>query len=93
MSNDIKFKSLEELYKRVRPALHSKAKELHKNGYNYIHEEDIWNFLKDFKWVSSRDLDLGCIVNDIFSVNNYELNEYVKETIKKYHRNINQGEI
>lgn len=92
MNNDIKFKSLSELYTRIFPALRSKAKELNKKGYNYIHEEDIWNFLKKYKWTSSRDLDLGFMVNDIFNLNDTELDEYVKDEIKKYHRKVEQKE-
>lgn len=93
MNEDIKFKTLPELYKRVLPALKSKKKELKLKGYTYIHEEDIWNFLKNFKWTNSRDLDLGTIVNDIFEVNESQLNEYVKEEIMKHHREINNEEM
>lgn len=93
MNLEIKFKTLKELYDRIRPALKSKARELHKKGYPYIHEEDIWNFLKNYKWTSSRDLDLGGMVNDIFNLNEDELNQYVKEEIQKYHRKATQEEI
>lgn len=88
MNEDIKFKTLPELYKRILPALKSKKKELNLKGYNYIHEEDIWNFLKNFKWAGARSLDLGTIVNDIFHLNDNQLNEYVKEEIVKNKRNI-----
>ena len=50
MNNEIKFKSLNELYERIRPALKSKVRELKKKGYDYIHEEDIWNYLKNYKF-------------------------------------------
>ena len=93
MNNDIKFKSLQELYTRIVPALKSKTRELHKKGYSYIHEEDIWNYLKNYKWTSSRALDLGDMVNDIFTVNEKEVDQYVKEEIKNIHRVIKQGEI
>lgn len=93
MNNEIKFKSLEELYKRILPALRSKTKEIHKKGMDYIHEEDIWNYLKNYKWTSSRALDLGDMVNDIFGIEERELDHYVKSTLKNYHRNIDQGEI
>lgn len=88
MNEDIKFKTLPELYERILPALKSKKKELKLKGFNYIHEEDIWNFLKNFKWSGARDLDLGTIVNDIFEINENQLNEYVKEKIMQHHRNI-----
>lgn len=93
MNGEIKFKSLQELYTRILPALKSKTKEFKKNGLLYIHEEDIWNFLKTYKWINSRDLDLGCMVNDIFSVDAKEIDTYVKNMIKEYHRDIEQEEI
>lgn len=93
MNNEIKFKNLEELYERILPALKSKAREIHKKGMNYIHEEDIWNYLKDYKWTTTRSLDLGDMVNDIFTVEEKEVDNYVKNELKNYRRNINKGEI
>lgn len=93
MNNEIKFKNLTELYIRILPALKSKTREIHKKNMNYIHEEDIWNYLKDYKWVNTRALDLGDMVNDIFNVEINELDNYVKNELKNYHREINQGEI
>ena len=93
MNNEIKFKNLAELYERILPALKSRAKEIHKKGMNYIHEEDIWNYLKNYKWTSSRSLDLGDMVNDIFNIEESELDSYVKNELKNYRRDINKGEI
>ena len=93
MNSEIKFKSLQELYERILPALKSKTKEIHKKGMNYIHEEDIWNYLKTYKWTSSRSLDLGDMVNDIFNIEERELDSFVKSELKNYRRNIEQGEI
>lgn len=93
MHNEIKFKNLKDLYDRLLPALKSKKREVHKNGLKYIHEEDIWNYLKNYKWSTSEYLDLGTMVNDIFSININELNDYVKDEIKKYHRPLNESEI
>lgn len=93
MDKEIRFKSLEDLYVRILPALKSKTKEIHKDGYSYIHEEDIWNYLRLYKWMSSRDLDLGSMVNDIFEINIKDLNRYVEERLKDYHRTANKGEI
>ena len=60
---------------------------------DYIHEEDIWNYLKNYKWTSSRSLDLGDMVNDIFHIEERELDSYVKNELKNYRREINGGEI
>ena len=93
MNSEIKFKSLQELYDRILPALKSRARELHKKGMNYIHEEDIWNYLKRYKWTSSRSLDLGDMVNDIFNVEVHELDSYVKNEFKNYRRDVNREDL
>ena len=46
---DVAFNSLEELYERIKPALTTKRREMHRNGFDYIKDEDIWNFLKEIK--------------------------------------------
>ncbi len=93
LHNEIKFKSLAELYERILPALRSKRRELRKKGMDYIGEEDIWNYLKNYKWTTSSALDLGDMVNDIFNIEIPELDHYVKEELKKYRRKPNQEEI
>ena len=93
MDQEIKFKNLTELYERILPALKSKTREIHKKGMDYIHEEDIWNYLKNYKWTTSRSLDLGDMVNDIFNIEEKELDRYVKDELKNYRREINRGEI
>ena len=50
MNNNSEFKSLEELYNRVKPALYSKREELKRNHISYIKEADIWNYLSEFVW-------------------------------------------
>lgn len=86
--NDIKFKSLEELYKRLLPALKSKRRELYKKGLVYVYEEDIWNYLKNKRWTSSMDLDLGSMVNDIFNVQEREIKEYIEVEFKNTRRKV-----
>ena len=86
--NDLKFKNIIDLYNRLLPALKSKARELHKVGLKYIHEEDIWNYLKEYKWERAIDLDLARMVNDIFNIKNKEIEEYMQELMKEYRRKI-----
>ena len=57
---DINFTSVEELYKRVYPALRSKVKEFKRNDINYIKEED------GYKVIISE----GNISNEIIFKNN-----------------------
>lgn len=80
---DIKFNSLNELYERLTPALSSKVNELKRRQYTYIKKEDVWNYLKDSKWLHSNDLSLSEMVDDILNCNNYDLDQFVKDRIKR----------
>ena len=73
---DIEFNSLQELKKRVTPALNTKLKELKHNNYNHVTAEDIWNYLTKNKWKKSSDLTLYDIINDILNLNNEDIEEY-----------------
>lgn len=88
--DDIKFKSLNELYKRIYPALESKKKELHRNGINYIHEEDIWNCCKDIVWKDKENVNLHTLVDDILNTKNEIFDQYIKNYIKEEHRQVNE---
>lgn len=79
---DYEFSSKEELYQRVGPALRAKICELHRLGYSYIQEIDIWNFLIETKWSKSRNLMLSDIVNDIFQAKDKKIDEYLKEKMR-----------
>ncbi len=68
------FKNLEELKKRITPALTSKIKEL-KTNYLKITEEDIWTYLKK-KWQHEKNLTLYDIINDIFKLDYETISDY-----------------
>lgn len=86
--DDIKFKTLNELYERLLPALRSKKKELNSSGFNYIHEEDIWNHLKSYTWKNNNNLTLDKMVDDILNTSNQEFENYMKKQIGNYHRDV-----
>ena len=81
MDNEIQ--SLEQLYKRVYPALTSKKRELNKTGYDYIKQKDIWEYLSNEKWINTEGLDISTMVSDIFQADNKAIDNYLKETLKK----------
>ena len=58
------FKSLEELYDRVKPALSTKVFESHEFGFE-VSEIDIWKYLVETRWKKAHKLTLSDIVNDI----------------------------
>lgn len=79
--DDLKFNSLEELYKKILPALRTKVNELKRNNISYIKEEDIWNYLKNNFWRNKTDLTLGQMVDDIINASNSALEKYKKDMI------------
>ena len=85
---DIKFNSLEELYNRLKPALKTKVIEMYRNGYDYIEESDVWNYLKEIKWIDSSNLGLYQMVSDILNIDNIKLDEYLKSKLNMTQRHI-----
>ena len=80
---DIEFNNVKELYDRLLPALNTKVTELKRNDLDYIKVEDIWNYLKNTKWISANNLLLYQMVDDILKLDNYEIDKYVKGEIRK----------
>ena len=73
------YKSQKELYKSLIPALNVKMRLLKKNNYNDITNKDIWNYLKNNKWVNSINLTISEMVNDIIHADNKEIDIYRKK--------------
>lgn len=85
---DIEFSSLEELYKRLKPALTTKVNEIRMQGYTYIKEEDVWNYLKEIKWKQSKDLSLYEMVSDILNLEDEKIDSYLKNKLNSLDRKI-----
>ena len=75
--NDLKIKSLEDLYHKVMPALSVKVNDLKRCKYLGIREIDIWNYLKNKTWIKRSDLTLGEMVDDILNTPNEEFINYI----------------
>lgn len=85
---DIEFSSLEELYKRLKPALTTKVDEMRMQGYTYIKEEDVWNYLKEIKWKHSKDLSLYEMVSDVLNLESEKIDIYLKNKLSSLERKI-----
>lgn len=72
------FRTEEELYIRVKPALMTKREEMRRNGFPYIKEEDIWNYLKEIKWLEAKGLSLYQMVDDILNSESALIDDYLK---------------
>ncbi len=92
MNEAIEFKTVEELYKRLKPALYSKITELKRTGLDYIKEEDIWNYLMGSSWKEKTNLTLAEMTSDILYLNNSEITSYALSILKGSQRNINTEE-
>jgi hypothetical protein len=76
---DFEFSSREELFQRVKPALNTKVRELHRFGYTYINQNDVFNYLGEKVWSKSFDLTLADIVSDILNTEAIMFDNYLKE--------------
>jgi len=85
---DLVFNSLEELYQRIKPALTTKKEEMRRNGYVYIKEEDIWNYLKEIKWVNSKNLSLYQMTCDILDTKDIVIDEYLRKKFNLKNRKV-----
>lgn len=85
---DITFNSLEELYRRVKPALMTKKEQMRRNGYVYIKEEDIWNYLKEVKWLDSKNLSLYQMTCDILDTDDMIIDEYLRKKLNLKNRKV-----
>lgn len=85
---EVEFKTISELYDRIKPALTTKVEEMRRNGYLYIKEEDIWNYLKEVKWVKSTNLELYQMVHDVLNTDNIVIDSYLKEKLNLRNRKV-----
>lgn len=85
---DITFTSLEELYTRLKPALRTKKEEMKRNGYVYIKEQDIWNYLKQVKWINAKNLSLYDMTSDILNTDDVIIDAYLREKLNLKNRKI-----
>lgn len=91
---DITFQSLTELYERIKPALKTKQREMKREGYSYIKEEDIWNYLKEVKWKNSKNLTLFDMVDDVLNTDSMVIDSHFKKELRtlKRRRNLEEDE-
>lgn len=90
---EMEFTSLEQLYKRLKPALTTKANDMKRQGYKYIKEEDIWNYLKEVKWSNSKNLLLFEMVRDVLNIDNILIDDYVRRKLNSNDRKLYFNEV
>ncbi len=88
MKDNIEFKSVSELYKRIKPALYSKVAELKRTGIEYIKEEDIWNYLMENNWNKRENLSLADMTSDILYLDNNDIISYMMRELENKDREV-----
>ena len=78
-----KFSGVNELYKRVLPALLTKVSELKREKIHYINTIDIWQYCVENIWKNKKDLRIYELVDDILNVDALKLELYVKKEKNK----------
>lgn len=83
---DNTFKTIDDLYKRLKPALYSKVVELKRMGLDYIKEEDIFNYLLESSWSKKDNLSISELTNEILYLDNNLITSYVMKLLKETER-------
>lgn len=84
------FKTIDDLYKRLKPALYSKVVELKRQGLDYIKEKDIFNYLLESSWNKKDNLSIAELTNDILYLDNNLITNYVMNMLKNTERSIKE---
>lgn len=63
---DIEFHSLEELKKRIMPAIRVRKRELRKSSIP-ITEEELWNYFVNNYWKNATNLSLAKMVDNVLN--------------------------
>ena len=77
----IEFKTEQELYNRLLPALTTKITECKRNRMDYISEADIWNYLKNEVWSKANNLGLSAMVHDIINADIDKIDRFIKQNL------------
>jgi len=73
-----RFNSVEELYKRLLPAMNTKVTEL-KRKHIYVNAIDIWNYCVNNNWRNQKDLRIYKLVDNILNIDEMNLQSYLKK--------------
>lgn len=77
MIDDYTFNSVDDLYKRLLPAINTKLSEL-KRIHIDARNTDIWNYCVTNIWKKRKDLRIHEMVSDILDIDELKLNEFIK---------------
>lgn len=84
-----KYRTQNELYMKVLPALKTKKNEMIREGIRLVKEIDLWEYNKEYNWKRAGGLTLASIVNDILNTDSKLYQEFV---LKRYEESDEYGE-
>ncbi len=63
-----------ELYEKLSPVLETKIIQLKRCDFLDISKKDLWNYLKNTKWINYNSIYINQLVNDILLIDGSNLN-------------------
>jgi len=84
------FKTIDDLYKRLKPALYSKVVELKRKGLDYIKEEDVFNYLLETSWSKKDNLSIAELTSEILYLDNNLISNHMLNILKNTTRDIKE---
>ena len=89
--NNESFYNMNDLYKRLLPALNTKKSELDRIHFN-VNSLDIWDYCVCNLWRNKKDLRIYKMVSDILNVDELKLKIFIDnrngETDERYRNNV-----
>ena len=76
--NKDRFKTIEELYQRVYPALRIKAKDMKLEKLAFVDERSLWNYFCNKKWKIQKSITLGEMIDDILNTDSFTIYQEMK---------------
>lgn len=73
----MEFNSEEELYNKLVPVLNIKTRDLKTKTNIDFKENDIWNYLREYKWKQTKGLSLSMMVQDILYIKFQDILKYI----------------
>ena len=76
--NKERFKTIEELYQRVLPALRIKVKDMKLEKLALIDEKSLWDYFCNKKWRIQKSITLGEMIDDILNTDSFQIYHEMK---------------
>lgn len=83
MAKDNYFNSIDDIYKRVLPAINTKLDELKRINFN-VRNIDIWDYCVNCIWKNKNDLRIYEMVSDILNIDELKIRDFINNRNGEY---------